>query len=104
MIRNVSRSISRLFFHKLSFGSRHALVVGSTIVALFAIARIHVRVQTTLAGYSIGKLKNEESKLLEDRAALKMQLAKLTSKKHLMLMTDVSETAEPTLHTAVAQQ
>jgi ABC-type tungstate transport system permease subunit len=56
-----------------------------------AAARIHLRVQTTLVGYEIGHLKSDEAKLLEQRSGLKMQLAKLTTKKHLMLMTSTDE-------------
>lgn len=55
-----------------------------------AVTRIHLRVQTTLIGYEIGGLKHDEARLLEERGTLKMQLAKLTTKKHLMLMTDES--------------
>ena len=91
------------FFQKLSFGGHHAVLIGCLVVAAVALTRIHIRVQTTLTGYSIGKLKNEESKLLEERAALKMQLAKLTSKKHLMLMTDAGDANDATPHT-VAQR
>jgi hypothetical protein len=59
-------------------------------VALISVAalRVHVRVQTTLIGYEIGRLKADEASLLEERSVLKMQLAKLTTKKHLELMTD----------------
>ena len=63
------------------------VLVGLGLVAV-SVARIHVRVETTLVGYEIGHLKGEEQKLLEERSALKMQLAKLTTQKHLMLMTD----------------
>ena len=52
----------------------------------FALGRIHIRAQKTLIGYEIGRLKNEESKMLEERSSLKMQLAKLTTRKHLLLM------------------
>lgn len=53
-----------------------------------ALGRIHIRVQKTLIGYEIGRLKNEESKLLEERSFLKMQLAKLTTRKHLLFMSE----------------
>ena len=62
-------------------------LVGLGLVAV-SVARIHVRVETTLVGYEIGHLKSEEQKLLEERSSLKMQLAKLTTQKHLQLMTD----------------
>lgn len=59
-----------------------------TLIFCSALARIHLRVQTTLVGYDIADLKEQESKLLEERSLLKMQLSKLTTKKHLMLMSD----------------
>ena len=67
-----------------------ALVVG--LVPL-AVMRIHVRVQTTLIGYEIGRLKGEEAQLMEQRSSLKMQLAKLTTRKHLSLMSDTARPA-----------
>ena len=65
-------------------------LLGAVVIGAAA-ARIHVRVQTTLVGYEIGHLKNAESKLLEERATLRMQLAKLTTQKHLQLMTETGE-------------
>ncbi len=53
-----------------------------------SLARIHLRVQTTLIGYEIGQLKNEEFALLEERANKKMDLAKLTTRKHLTFVAE----------------
>ncbi len=53
-----------------------------------ALGRIHVRAQTTLIGYEIGRLKITEGKTLEERSALRMQLAKVSSQKELHLMSD----------------
>ncbi len=64
------------------------LAFGGVVILALSLGRIHLRVQTTLVGYEIGKLRAEETTLLEERAGLKMQLAKLTSKKHLELMTE----------------
>lgn len=83
-------------------GGKQLLGVSIALVASLAFARIHVRVQATLTGYEIGRLKDDESKLLEERAALRMQLAKLTSKKHLMLMTD-SDAGKPSTRTYAQQ-
>lgn len=88
----------------LSFSSKHLVAVTVALVASLAVARIHVRVQATLTGYEIGRLKKEESSILEERAALKMQLAKLTSKKHLMLMTDATDSHKTVQQRAYAQQ
>lgn len=52
----------------------------------FAFIRVHLRVQTTLIGYEIGKLKAQEAQLLESRSQLRMVHAKLTTKDHLSLM------------------
>jgi hypothetical protein len=77
--------------------------VGLAVLSTAAFARIHVRAQTTLVGYELGQLKTSEGRLLEERANLKMQLAKLTTRKHLQLMTDVGERADAPTHT-VAQK
>ncbi len=53
---------------------------------VLALGRIHVRAQTTLIGYEIGRLKSTEGKELEQRSALRMQLAKVSSQKHLNLI------------------
>lgn len=53
-----------------------------------AFVRVHLRVQTTMVGYEIGRLKTKEGKLLEERSELKMELARLTTKKSLQLMAD----------------
>ena len=52
-------------------------------VFLVSLTRVHLRVQTTMIGYEIGRLKDKESQLLEQRSFLKMELAKLTTKSHL---------------------
>ena len=66
------------------------------VVAVFAISvgRIHFRVQTTLVGYELGKLKENEAVALEQQSTLKMQLAKLTTQKHLRLMAGTLEDEE----------
>lgn len=68
------------------------LTVAFVSLLCLAIGRIHLRVETTLIGYQLGILKSDESKLLEERSQLKMQLAKLTTKKHLTLMADSGST------------
>jgi len=46
--------------------------------------RIFVRVQTTSIGYELGRLKTKEGELMEERAQLKMELARSTTKKNLL--------------------
>lgn len=75
------------------------LILGA-FLTLFAIAfvRIHVRMETTLIGYEIGRLKTEESAMLEQRSLLKMSLARLTTRQHLSMVTsDPAEKPETPL-------
>ena len=70
-------------------GRFNGLIAAALVFTLcLAIGRIHLRVQSTLLGYEIAELKERESKLLEDRSYLKMQLSRLTTKKHLTLMSE----------------
>ena len=48
-----------------------------------ALARVHFRVVTTNVAYNLGRLKEQESSLLEQRSILQADLAKLTGKKQL---------------------
>jgi hypothetical protein len=79
--------------------SQLAVVAGACCLVALALGRVHLRVQTTMVGYEIGRLKNDEAKLLEERSYLRMQLAKLTTKKHLELMTETGGDAEPAQRT-----
>ena len=72
---------------KLRFRSSHVMVAAFALLFAGALLRVHLRVQTTLIGYEIGRIKAEESALLEKRSLLKMQLARLTTRQHLSLMT-----------------
>ena len=62
------------------------------LLALFAIffvlafARTHVRNQSTLLGYEIGRLKKQEVVLLEHRSHLKVQLARITAREQLLTL------------------
>jgi hypothetical protein len=51
-----------------------------------AFLRSYVRIQTTLTGYDLGNLKDKESHLLEQRSRLQMELAKISDRDHLMLL------------------
>jgi hypothetical protein len=79
--------------------SQLAVFAGAFCLVALALGRVHLRVQTTMVGYDIGRLKTDESKLLEERSYLRMQLAKLTTKKHLELMTESGGDAEPSQRT-----
>lgn len=64
-------------------------------VVLLAFARVHVRVQTTLIGYQIGSLKDSETKLLEQRSRLKMELAQISTQERLMELAAADEEHSP---------
>jgi hypothetical protein len=76
-----------------------AVFAAASCVFALALARVHLRVQTTLVGYEIGRLKTDEARLLEERSGLRMQLAKLTTKKHLELMTETGDDVSPETRT-----
>ena len=69
---------------------RRKRAVALLLVALFGVAfgKIHLRVRSVVVGYEIGKLKSKESELLEKRSLLRMQVAQLTSRRHLELISD----------------
>jgi hypothetical protein len=73
-----------------SMKSKTNLILAASFVAFFGMAfmRIHMRVQSTLIGYEIGRLKDNEASLLEKKSQLQMQLAKLTTRQHLSLMAE----------------
>ncbi len=62
----------------------------SIYVVIFGLAllRVHLRIQTTLIGYEIGRLKNREAVMLEQRSRLQVDIAKLTNKNHLQTIVD----------------
>jgi hypothetical protein len=86
-----------MIFSKLSVLSPNVLLAAGFIALVgLSVARIHLRVQTTMLGYEIGRMKAEESRFLEDRSLLNMQLAKLTTRKNLQLMVDTDSPEEKT--------
>lgn len=72
------------------------LFLGFVILFGFAFLRVYVRVQSTLIGYAIGKLKTTESQLLQERSELQMNYAKLTTRDHLLYIIETQKPkAEP---------
>jgi hypothetical protein len=69
-----------------NFNMNMILCFGFTLIFSLAFLRVHMRIQTTLIGYNLGKLKAQEASLLEERSHLQMTLAQLTTKNHLSLM------------------
>ena len=52
-------------------------------LALANFIKIHTKLQATLLGYEIGRLKHQEALYLKKRSLLTMELAKLTTKTSL---------------------
>ena len=61
------------------------IYLGIFVLLLFSFAffRIHLRIQTTIIGYDLAKLKEQETHLLEERSYLNMQYSKLVTKTNL---------------------
>lgn len=59
-------------------------IVAYIFICLLALLRVHIRVETTLIGYQVGKLKASEIELIHKKSLLTMQLAKLTTKQNLL--------------------
>ncbi len=77
------------------FGRLRILVMASlATVFCCAFLRVHMRVQSTLIGYELGRLKAEEAELLEKRSVLQMDLARLTTKGHLSMMVSVKDSPQ----------
>ena len=53
------------------------------MLLLLSILKIHIKIQTTMLGYEIGRLKNQEFFQLKKRSGLTMDLAQLTTKSSL---------------------
>lgn len=58
-------------------------ILWTIVLSMAAFARVHFRSVTTGVAYDLGQLKNSEGKLLEERSALRGELARLTTKKRL---------------------
>ena len=53
------------------------------LILVFSFLRVHSRIQITLLGYEIGRMKEREADLIKVRSLLTMELAKITTKEHL---------------------
>tara|TARA_Y100000991_G_C21859104_1_gene300107 strand:+ start:252 stop:509 length:258 start_codon:yes stop_codon:yes gene_type:complete len=49
-----------------------------------ALCSVYIRINTTLLGYEIGKLKAKELSLIRKKSLLTMEYAKITSKENLL--------------------
>lgn len=75
-----------------SLGRSHILFLSLGIVLFsLSIFRIHLRLQTTLLGYEIGRIKQKEIFLRDRQSELKMLHAKVSSLKHLNLMSQIRD-------------
>ena len=57
--------------------------VWCAVLLSLALIRVHFRVVTTSVAYNLGRLKEKETSLLEQRASLQADLAKITGRKQL---------------------
>lgn len=73
------------------------LVMGFFAITTVAIARISHRIETTVIGYELGNLKVQEAELLQDRGSLNVQLAKVSTKKHLRFIAESKGTASKSI-------
>ena len=71
-----------------TFGLKVVSLGGFAIVLGLSFVRVHLRMQTTLLGYELGELKSRESSLLEARDARRVELAKLTAKSTLLMLSN----------------
>ena len=64
---------------------KYKLIFLVSFFILFCLAffKIHVKIQTIMLGYEIGRLKEEEFLLLKKRSSLTMTLAQVTTKDSL---------------------
>jgi hypothetical protein len=53
-------------------------------IFFLGLIRVHVRVQTTIIGYELGKLKSQEIELIHKKNRLTMHLEKITTKQSLL--------------------
>lgn len=68
--------------------SQRRAIFWCLLLLVIALVRVHFRVVTTNVAYHLGQLKTSESTLLERRAALQADWAKLTGKRQLQMLSD----------------
>lgn len=68
--------------------SQRRAIIWCVILLSIALVRVHFRVVTTNVAYHLGQLKTSEGTLLEKRAALQAEWAKLTGKRQLQILSD----------------
>ena len=71
-----------------NYRMKSTILFGTFIAFALALGQSHIRISSTLTGYQLGTLKTKESELLVRRSQLQMQLARLTTKGHLNLITN----------------
>lgn len=79
--------------HHLLLSKQAAAVAIFLMISGLSFGRALLRTQTTLIGYEIGSLKKKEAELLAERSILNMELAKLTTRQHLQLLSEEDQRA-----------
>ena len=71
--------------------SRYMILSISLLFMLFILSfvKVYIRTQTTLVGYDLGELKEQEADLLEQLSRKKMSLAAISTKSNLKKLTKI---------------
>jgi hypothetical protein len=77
--------------------------LASGLVFLACLSQIHIRIQSTIVGYELGRLKAEEKAMIDQRGNLHMELAKLTTKQSLTLFAESEDTLNTNLNTVASR-
>ena len=64
--------------------TKTTLLTGFFLLLFTAFGQAYIRIQTTITGYDIGRLKIQEIDLLKKRSLLTMEVEKLTTQKNLL--------------------
>ena len=67
-----------------SISAKTLFYLTTLTVTIAVLGVVHVRTQTTLLGYDIGRLKDEESIFLKKRSLLTVELAKISTREKLL--------------------
>ena len=73
-----------------NLANKFRILLALLLAGLFCLAflKIHIKIETTMLGYEIGRLKNEEFLLLKRRSSLTMDLARLSTKASLSVLSE----------------
>lgn len=75
---------------------KYRFVIFTLFLMIFGLAllRVHLRIQTTIIGYEIGRFKNYEALMMEQKSRLNVDIAKLSNKAYLLNASKTEETKD----------